>query len=246
MNDAESGKMFTTTRLNQERVEPSSDGELVQEQLRHRATGQSGGGSNSEAAHQYSRFPAGRLHHLRYRVALPLYQSPGRTLCRQTTGSVTRDLLSLIRQAVAEQQGASKRHQLVLKTRDAHLPVRGNATRLDRVLTNLLGNAMKYSPKGGEITIEVTQEEQEGRSWVVLSIQDQGVGIPEADLPHIFEPFHRASNVTGRIQGTGVGRASVAQVIEQHQGTISVISEEGKGSCFIVRIPLLSTPYVLE
>lgn len=147
------------------------------------------------------------------------------------------DLLLLVRQAIAEQQAASKRHQLIFKTSVTQLPIRGNAPRLDRVLTNLLGNAVKYSPRGGEIIIEVTVEDQ---AWARISIQDHGVGIPAPDLPHIFEPFHRASNVTDSIQGTGVGLASVAQVIEQHQGTISVTSEEQQGSCFIVRLPLVS------
>lgn len=149
----------------------------------------------------------------------------------------TFDLLPVIHLAVTEQQTASKRHQLLLRVGVESLPVSGNAPRLDRMLMNLLGNAVKYSPQGGEIIIEVTQEDQ---AWAHLSIQDHGVGIPQADLPHIFEPFHRASNVIDHIQGTGVGLASVAQVIEQHQGTISVTSEEGRGSCFTVRLPLVS------
>ena len=163
----------------------------------------------------------------------------GRLQMRQLSDSGFRpfDLLPLIRQAVTEQQAASKRHQLILKIGVETLPMSGNAPRLDRMLTNLLGNAVKYSPQGGEITIEVTQEDQ---AWAHLSIQDQGIGIPASDLPHIFEPFHRASNVTDHIQGTGVGLASVAQIIEQHQGTISVTSEEQRGSCFTVRLPLVN------
>ena len=148
------------------------------------------------------------------------------------------NLLPLIRSAVTELQATTRRHRLLLTANDEPLPVRGNTTRLDRVMTNLLDNAIKYSPKGGDITITVTKEQQNGREYVCLSLSDQGIGIPSADLPHIFRPFQRASNVTNRIQGTGVGLASVAQVIEQHQGTITVMSEEGRGSSFTLYLPL--------
>lgn len=149
------------------------------------------------------------------------------------------DLLPLIRFAVLEQQATTRRHKLLLTMEDGPLLVRGNATRLDRVITNLLGNAIKYSPQGGNITIVVTKEQQDGQEWAQLSLTDEGIGIPASDLPHIFRPFQRASNVTNRIQGTGVGLASVTQVIEQHKGTIAVVSEEGHGSSFTVRLPLV-------
>ncbi len=149
------------------------------------------------------------------------------------------DFLPLLRSAVLEQQATTRRHKLLLTMDDESLPVRGNATRLDRVVTNLLGNAIKYSPQGGDITIRVTKEQQDGQEWAQLSLTDQGIGIPTSDLPYIFRPFQRASNVTNRFQGTGVGLASVAQVIEQHKGTISVVSEEGHGSSFTVRLPLM-------
>lgn len=150
------------------------------------------------------------------------------------------DLLPLIRAAIVEQQVTTRRHKLVLTTDGESLPVSGNTTRLDRAITNLLGNAIKYSPQGGDITLMVTREQHEGQLWAQLSITDQGIGIPTADLPHIFTPFQRASNVTSSIQGTGIGLASVAQVVEQHQGTIEVTSEEGKGSSFVVRFPLIT------
>ena len=149
------------------------------------------------------------------------------------------DFMPLLHHVIVEQRAATRRHRIVLKTAEEHLPMRGSTKRLDRVLTNLLDNAIKYSPCGGDITIEVTREAQDGQSWARLTIQDQGVGIPQAELACIFEPFHRASNVVHTIQGTGVGLASVTQVIEQHQGTITVASEEGQGSCFTVYLPLL-------
>ena len=147
------------------------------------------------------------------------------------------DFLLLLKAAITEQQATSKRHQLALTVHDEPFLIKGNATRLDRMLTNLLGNAIKYSPGGGEITALLTKEQS---SWAVLRIADSGVGVPASDLPLIFERFHRASNVVGQIQGTGIGLASVVQVVEQHQGNIAVTSEEGHGSTFTVRLPLLA------
>ena len=162
-----------------------------------------------------------------------------RTLHRSEKDFVPLDLLPLIRSAVIEQQATTRRHKLLFTTDGKPLAVLGNATRLDRVMTNLLSNAIKYSPQGGDVTITVTKEQQDEQEWAHLTIQDQGIGIPASDLPYIFHPFQRASNVTNRIQGTGVGLASVTQVIEQHQGTIEVVSEEGHGSSFTVRLPLI-------
>ena len=154
-------------------------------------------------------------------------------------GFVALDLVPLVRAAVIEQQATTRRHKLLLTTDEGPLLVRGNATRLDRVLTNLLGNAIKYSPRGGDIILVLTQEQQGEQLCVRLSLTDRGIGIPTSDLPHIFTPFQRASNVTERIQGTGIGLSSVAQVLEQHHGTITVTSEEGQGSQFVVCIPLI-------
>jgi signal transduction histidine kinase len=69
-------------------------------------------------------------------------------------------------------------------------------------------------------------------------VRDQGIGIPAADLPRVFERFHRAGNVAGRIAGAGIGLAAARQIVEQHGGTISVERREGAGSTFAVRLPL--------
>lgn len=104
---------------------------------------------------------------------------------------------------------------------------------LRRAITNLLTNAIKYSPP--ETPIEITLM-VEGDEAVVL-VRDHGIGIPEEDLEHLFQPFQRASNV-GQIQGTGLGLAITQQAVEQHGGTISVDSHVGEGTTFIVRLPL--------
>lgn len=104
---------------------------------------------------------------------------------------------------------------------------------LRHIFVNLLTNAMKYSPAGGEVRFEVAQEEGQA----VFRVQDQGIGIPAEEIPHLFESFHRASNV-GSIQGTGLGLAIVKNAVERHGGTIAVESRLGAGSTFTVRIPV--------
>ncbi|GAC1400233.1 MAG: hypothetical protein NVSMB49_12060 [Ktedonobacteraceae bacterium] len=149
------------------------------------------------------------------------------------------DFVDLVRRVVQEQQ-ATTRHTLTFKTDVSALPVAVDAVRVERVVGNLLNNATKYSPVGGEIIISLSQEHGEALNWAVLMMQDQGIGIPAADLPYIFEPFRRADNSRGKIQGTGIGLTSAAQIIEQHAGTISVESEEGVGTLFTIRLPMLA------
>jgi signal transduction histidine kinase len=111
--------------------------------------------------------------------------------------------------------------------------------RLERVLTNLITNAVKYSPDGGKVHVTLAREVQpEGNAGVVLTVQDQGIGIPADELPLLFRPFHRARNVGIHIPGTGLGLASARQIIQQHQGELHVESEEGQGSTFIIHLPL--------
>ena len=113
-----------------------------------------------------------------------------------------------------------------------------DAPRMERALDNLVGNAIKYSPAGGDIRLEVSA----GVDWAKVVIRDQGIGIPAQDLPHVFEPFRRGGNVVGRIRGKGIGLANARQIVEQHGGALSVESTPGKGSTFILRLPLEPAP----
>ncbi|HEY7063483.1 MAG TPA: PAS domain S-box protein [Chloroflexota bacterium] len=148
------------------------------------------------------------------------------------------DLVELARRVTAEQQKTTERHHIRVETGRAELRGWWDGVRLTRVLDNLVSNAVKYSPDRSEVTVTVKREDADGQAWAVLVVRDQGLGIPAADLPQIFERFTRASNVTGRIAGTGIGLASARQIVEQHDGTISVETEEGVGSTFTVRLPL--------
>ncbi|KST64548.1 hybrid sensor histidine kinase/response regulator [Mastigocoleus testarum] len=103
---------------------------------------------------------------------------------------------------------------------------------LRHILTNLLTNAIKYSPQGGTIRFDLFYLEKE----VIFRIQDEGIGIPEADQENLFTSFHRARNV-GNIPGTGLGLSIVKQYVDIHGGEINIVSKEGVGSTFIVSIP---------
>ncbi len=103
---------------------------------------------------------------------------------------------------------------------------------LRHIFGNLLSNAVKYSPLGGLVLFKVREDD----SMTVMEVADEGIGIPEEELPHLFESFHRASNV-GTIQGTGLGLAIVRNAVDIHGGTIAVQSSAGNGTCFTVRLP---------
>ena len=103
---------------------------------------------------------------------------------------------------------------------------------LRHIFSNLLSNALKYSPGGGEVQFKVRRD----NGSMVFEVADQGIGIPADEIPHLFESFHRASNV-GAIQGTGLGLAIVKNAVEMHGGTIEVSSAIGRGTAFTVRLP---------
>ena len=121
--------------------------------------------------------------------------------------------------------------RLSLECPDTALEGQYDEKLLRHILDNLLSNAIKYSPDGGEVRLAI---------WVdgpqtVFEISDQGIGIPADEIGHLFESFHRASNV-GAIAGTGLGLAIVKQSVDLHGGSIAVRSTEGQGTCFTVRL----------
>lgn len=148
------------------------------------------------------------------------------------------DLVALAQSAIEQYQSLSTAHHFHLETHYHSLLVAYDPTRLERVIGNLLSNAVKYSPNGGTITVRIEREADTAGEWAILTVSDEGLGIPAADLPRIFERFHRGANVVGQLQGTGIGLASARQIVEQHGGAISVQSVEGAGSSFTIRLPL--------
>ena len=148
------------------------------------------------------------------------------------------DLVALARQQADAYQKTTEGHRIRVEAVVPELVGKWDVLRLERVIGNLLSNAVKYSPEGGEITVTLTLERDEGGAWAQLSVRDEGVGIPALDLPHVFEWFHRGSNVAGRIAGTGIGLAGARQIVEQHGGALTVTSQEGQGTTFTMRLPL--------
>jgi two-component system phosphate regulon sensor histidine kinase PhoR len=114
-------------------------------------------------------------------------------------------------------------------------PVRGAEDRLGQVLVNLLHNAVKFSPDGGEVVVRVEPRAEE----VVVSVEDHGIGIPKADQARIFERFYKADKARRRGGGTGLGLAIARHVVEAHGGRIRVESIEGRGSTFSFALPIL-------
>jgi PAS domain S-box-containing protein len=148
------------------------------------------------------------------------------------------DLVELTGRVVAELRLASRQHRVQLEADMPSLTGSWDAGRLDRAIGNLVGNAIKYSPNGGEVRLRIRQEDVEGQPWAVLSVQDSGLGIRKEDRERIFERFQRGSNVREHIAGSGIGLSYVREIVKQQGGTISVDSVEGQGSTFTMRLPL--------
>ncbi len=147
------------------------------------------------------------------------------------------EVVSLVRQVAERLQITTKEHTLNLTADPASIWLQGDRNRLEQVLLNLLGNAIKYTPQGGLIDIAVTQAE-DGQSAQVR-IQDSGIGIPREQQARLFARFSRASNAAAHgITGTGLGLFLCRELIERHGGRIWLESEEGNGSTFAFLLPL--------
>ena len=149
------------------------------------------------------------------------------------------DLVALTRVVADEYRQTAERHRVEFESAEEELVGEWDPARLERVLHNLAGNAVKYSPDGGTVAISVQRSANDA---AVVSVKDQGLGIPAGDLPNLFQRFYRASNVAGRIRGTGLGLYSAREIITQHGGTLEVESREGRGSTFVIRLPLETEP----
>jgi two-component system phosphate regulon sensor histidine kinase PhoR len=134
----------------------------------------------------------------------------------------------------------------VARAREVHLAgggaptwVDGDAAQLERALRNLLDNAMKFTRAGGEVTYGLREES----GSAVLTVTDTGIGIPEADLPNLFTPFHRAANAMDQaVQGSGLGLAIVRGIVTDHGGTVTAVSSLGHGSTFTITLPTCTAP----
>jgi signal transduction histidine kinase len=151
------------------------------------------------------------------------------------------DMLATIDDAIASNQAWSQEREVkVVKETPQSLPcIYGDPPALTSVIQNLLSNALKYSRRGGQVTIQARTVKAGHEDAVQIAIHDQGAGIPGNELPHLFEPFFRGKRArAAQIQGSGLGLSLVKQVVEGHGGTIDVVSTPGAGSTFLVQLPI--------
>lgn len=148
------------------------------------------------------------------------------------------DLVVVVRQAVAAQQGASATHAVALATDEVELVGIVDAARIRRALDNVLDNAVKYSPAGGAVILTLEREDAVDGPVAVVAVRDSGIGIPAADVPRVAERFFRAANAVGVFHGTGIGLAGARQTLEAHGGQLTIESTEGVGTVVTLRLPL--------
>jgi signal transduction histidine kinase len=146
------------------------------------------------------------------------------------------DLVGLVQRLVGEHQAAGR--QISLESSHDELVGWWDEARLSRVLANLLDNAVKYSPHGGDVDVRVDMTHQGGADYALVRVRDHGRGIPPEDLPHVFNRFYRGSNVDAETAGSGLGLAVAHQVVAQHGGAIDIDSQPGIGTVVSMRVPL--------
>jgi two-component system, OmpR family, sensor histidine kinase ResE len=118
---------------------------------------------------------------------------------------------------------------------DENLWIQIDQDRIEQVLTNLIDNAIRHTPEGQSVTVRLTKEE----SYLKVDVQDTGVGIPEEDIPYVFERFYKADKARTRSKGgTGLGLAIAKNIVEAHEGNISVTSKQNMGTTFTFYLPL--------
>ena len=145
------------------------------------------------------------------------------------------DLAALLHDICRTHRELSPRAQIVEKITPQPLPIVGDHKLLAQVFHNLVSNAVKYSPAEAAVRMTAGLEDDQA----IITVEDRGLGVPAADRAHLFERYYRGGNVEG-IVGSGIGLYLVKTVVDLHHGDVSVESEEGNGSRFIVKLPALA------
>lgn len=153
-----------------------------------------------------------------------------------------KDIISYIKDTCDQFSDLSIRKGIQFKTESSlsQLSMDFDTNKLERILFNLLSNAFKFTPKGGEVTLEISQQtDSEEKRWLVIAIADTGIGIPEDKHEKIFDRFFQNDTDQSVLnQGSGIGLSIVREFVQLHQGTIAVRSSPGSGSTFIVKLPV--------
>ena len=140
---------------------------------------------------------------------------------------------SLVEEVVELHRPSSELHRFEYTVPETPVPWRCDSTRLSQVLTNLVSNAIKYSPKGGVVSLRLEATDHEA----VVSVTDEGVGVAPGDIANLFEPFMRSRAASKDIPGVGLGLSVSRRIALAHGGDIEVESRAGVGSTFRLRLP---------
>ena len=145
-------------------------------------------------------------------------------------------LQDVVRRAVNRISGVAQQHQTEIEMDMAEEPVRvwGDSFQLTSATFNLLDNALKYSPPSSRLSVDLLSK----GSWAEIVVADEGVGIPRRDHDRVFERFYRVDRSRSSAMGSGLGLAVVRHVAQQHEGEVTLQSEEGAGSTFSIRLPI--------
>lgn len=160
----------------------------------------------------------------------------GKTGLRMVQQAEPLDLCALVNDVAERYRVSAEEKQITFRIDrpDTCLNVLANREEIDRAMTNLISNAVKYTPEGGTVTVTLAGEE----SRIRAEVRDSGIGIPEEALPHLFEEFYRAPNARAQVQqGTGLGLVITKDILTRYGGSIRVDSAEGRGTTFTVLLP---------
>lgn len=161
------------------------------------------------------------------------------------------DLVKLLHTVVEDQQEAAKQHVLHLQVEHDTIVIKGDQMRLEQVLVNLIDNAIKYSPNGGDIEVSLSVQQSvslpetvfvgqlpHNGPFVLVQVRDHGIGIEQDRQPQLFTQFHRTEEAAQLAAGQGLGLFISAEIVQRHGGVLGVASTPGKGSIFSLILPL--------
>ncbi len=205
-------------------------GRLLRQLSEHEATIFAPGLAIIDAAtSRLARLASGLLDLARLEVGRPLELERGPS-----------DLVDLTRRMIAEVQHTTDQTTIRLEA-DGEISGNWDAGRIERVVANLLDNAIKYSGTGGTVEVRLARAKRASGEVATIEVRDFGLGIPPTDLPFVFDQFRRGGNVAGQIAGTGLGLAGARHIVEEHGGTITIESTLGMGTTVRVEIPIEPT-----
>jgi signal transduction histidine kinase len=162
-------------------------------------------------------------------------------------------MAALVQRVIEEVQPTLEQHTVAYQPPEETLVIAGDELRLEQVIQNLIGNAIKYSPAGGPIVVRMMRRDRNACAGqeratangeeVCIAISDQGIGIPDEALSRLFGRFYRAPNVdTDHFSGMGIGLYVVNEIVTLHGGDVQVDSTVGVGSTFTICLPLIEQP----